>query len=274
MRWITSRLPPGVHRLFSLPWSRDRLLGDVDDEVRFHLEMRIAELRARGMDSTQANREALRRFGDVGELRTNLTQAGVRRRRRLRARECLSDGAQRVRFAIRQLRRTPGFTIAATVTMAFAIGATGSIFGLVDGVLLKSFPYRDPDPVLTIWSASKARGVNQFAVSPADFLDYRAQNSTFTALAAAVYQRMTVTGAQEPERVAGLVVTPSYAVTLGITPALGRFLAPDSAGPAEALIGYAYWQRRFGGAPSVLGQALVADGRSYTIVGVMPAGLP
>ena len=111
-------------------------------------------------------------------------------------------------------------------------------------------------------------------MTPADFLDWRAQNVGFVALAAAQFDVVTVTGTQEPERVVRGTVTPSYFPVLGMTPVLGRSLAPDSAGPAEVVISYGYWQRRFGAAVSVLGKTLVFDAHPFTIIGVAPAGWP
>jgi len=186
-------------------------------------------------------------------------------------------------YALRRLLGSPMFTIAATLTLAIAIGATASVFGVVDGVLLKAFPYRDPDRVLTIWESSPERHQPQSRMSSANYLDFREQNTAFTTLAASTPEmQYTVTGAHEAERVSGLPVTVNYFAVLGITPVLGRPLALDSSGPPEVLISYGYWQRRFGGAASVLGQTLTLDNPSlgptprhtYTIVGVMPPGLP
>jgi predicted permease len=177
-------------------------------------------------------------------------------------------------YALRRLRGSPGFTIAATLTLAIAIGATASVFGLVNGILLKPFPYRDMDRILSVLSSNQVLNMSRFAVSPADFIDWRAQNTAFSDLAAIEGGDATVTGTGEPERLSGRVVTPSYFPVLGVTLALGRGLTPDSAGPAEVVIGYGYWQRRFGGSSSVLGKTLTLDDKPYTIVGVMPAGLP
>jgi putative ABC transport system permease protein len=179
-----------------------------------------------------------------------------------------------IQYALRRLKGSPGFTIAATLTMAIAIGATASVFSVVDGVLLKAFPLRSPDRVLVIFESNPEMRLPRFSVSPADYLDYRAQNTVFSALAAFHQTEFTVTGQHEPERVPGITATPSVFAVWGITPVLGRVLAEDSAGPAEVVVGYKYWQRHFGGASSVLGQSLTIDDQPYTIVGVMPPGMP
>ena len=177
-------------------------------------------------------------------------------------------------YAIRRLRGSPMFTIAAAATLALAIGATASVFGLVEGVLLKAFPYRDPARVLTIWTSNAAMHLPKVLVAPADFVEYRAQHRAFADLAASWPDWGTVTGQQEPERVAITAVTPNYFSVLGITPALGRGLATDSSGPREALVSYDYWRTKFGGTRSVIGRKIVVDDSTYTIVGVMPPGLP
>src|SRR5215469_15486895 len=121
-----------------------------------------------------------------------------------------------IRYALRRLSRSPMFAIAATLTMAIAIGATASVFGLVDGVLLKAFPYREPDRVLTVWEDSPQRLLLHMPVSPATYLDWRAQSHSFSALAAIENRTFTVTGKNQPERVIGVRVTPSYFTALGI----------------------------------------------------------
>lgn len=177
-------------------------------------------------------------------------------------------------YALRRLRASPAFTIAATLTLAMAIGATASVFGLVDGVLLKAFPLRDPNRVLIIFESNPVLHLPRFGMAPLNYLDFRTQNTSFSALTAWESGQSTVTGSSEPERVDARAVTPSYFAVFGIAPALGRGLSSDSAGPAEVVIGYGYWQRHFGGTQSVLRQTLVVDNAPLTIVGVMPDGLP
>jgi hypothetical protein len=113
-----------------------------------------------------------------------------------------------LRYALRRLRGSPGFTIAAMLTLAVAIGATASVFSVVDGVLFKAFPFRDPDRVMLIRGSNPSLHLPQYGVTPADYLDWRQQNSGST-LAAAQFDLITVTGTQEPERVTRAIVTPS-----------------------------------------------------------------
>jgi putative ABC transport system permease protein len=178
-----------------------------------------------------------------------------------------------LRYALRRLGRTPGFAVAVVLTLAIAIGSTSAVFGVVDGVLLKAFPYRDADRVLTLWESSPERQLPQFAVAPANFFDWQSQNKTFVSLACIRYIEGTVTGEGEPEHIIGFAATPSYFPTVGITPVLGRPLSSDSSGPPEVVLGYDYWARRFGQSPTVVGQTLRIDGHPYTIVGVAPSGV-
>ena len=280
------KLPPRVRRLFRLPWSRERSGTDVSDEVRFHLEMRVADLRSRGMTADQAEAEALRRFGDPQELEASAVRARSRTARRRGLEELIGGSARDVLLAVRRLWGSPVFAIAATATLAIAIGATASVFALVDGVLLRGFPYRTPDQILTIWESNPEHHLPQSTVATGTYLDWAAQSTAFSKVAAATLDLMqfTVTGAHDAERVHAQAVTPSYFDVLGITPVIGRTLTPDSSTPpTEVMLSYGYWQRRFGGTPSVVGQMLTLDNpndqsppphnHSYRIVGVMPSGV-
>jgi putative ABC transport system permease protein len=178
-----------------------------------------------------------------------------------------------VQYALRRLRRTPTFTIAATLTLAIAIGATTTVFGLVDGVLLARFPFPEPDHVLHVLENNPTSQLPVLPVSAADYLDWRAQSTAFSAIAALDFGAVTVTGNQEPERLVRDAVTPNY-FTVFATPMLGRALSADSGGQPEAVISHRYWQRHFGGAPSALGKTLIANDTSYVIVGVLPASMP
>jgi putative ABC transport system permease protein len=226
------------------------------------------------MSPADAEIEALRRFGDVHGLRAASVHAGSRRLWRVRVAEWGGECRRDVAFAVRRLRTSPMFTIGATLTLAIAIGATASVFGVVNGVLLKAFPYRDPERVLTIWESHPDPEQRKMRFSPLDYLDFRAQSHSFVAMGAGGFGQATVTGTGDPERVGSAAVTPSYFSALGLTPVLGRTFTPDSTGPDEVVIGYGFWQRHFGGAPTAIGQTLTIGGDPYVIVGVMPPGLP
>ena len=271
-----SRIRPGVLRLFRLAVRSDRRASaDADAELDAYIDSRIEHLVIRGTAPDDARARVLASLGaPVHEVRSRLRSSAIHREARMRKREWLEGLIRDVRYAGRSLRRTPGFTIAATATLALTIGATASVFGVVDAVLLKPFPFREADRVVMIMESNPGLHLPKFAVPPRTFVDWHTQARSFGTLAAARGGFTTVTGLQEPERVVMLSVTPSYFPTLGIMPVLGRALSADSSGPAEVVISYPYWQTRFGGAPSVLGKVLTVDDHPYSIVGVVPNGWP
>src|ERR1700722_1630902 len=267
------KLPSGIRRLFRLPPSEERRRREVDEEVRFHLEMRVAALRARGMSDADAEAEARRMFGDVEDLRAHSARSG--QSWRVRAAEWMGEWWRIIAFAGRRLRSSPAFTIGVTLTLAIAIGGTASVFAVVNGVLLKAFPYRQPDRVLTVWESHPDPDQRKMRLSPLDFVDFRAQTHSFSAFAGeASGGQATVTGQGEPERVFAAAISQNYLSALGLTLAAGRSFAADTTGPDEVLISYGFWQRHYGGARSAVGQKLTVDGSPFVIVGIMPAGIP
>jgi predicted permease len=174
-----------------------------------------------------------------------------------------------VRYAGRVLRKNPGFTAAAVVVLALGIGANTAIFSVVYSVLLKPLAYREPDRLVV------ALHDGQYPVSPADFLDYRAQTSAFSALGAAqAWGGIIAEGGERAERVPGLQVTPDLMGTLGVEPLLGRLFAAAEENPATdtrvLLLSHTLWQRRFHGDPQIVGRPVRVGDRVYTVIGVMP----
>ena len=147
-------IPAGIRRAFRVPLSTDRLARELDDEVRFHLEMRAAALARDGMPADDAMQEALRRFGDPDDLRDYCLSIEVPQMQRTRLRERAQTLAQDLRFAIRQARRAPGFTAIAALTLALGIGATTAIFSVVAGILLKPLPFPEPQRIVQLWEVS------------------------------------------------------------------------------------------------------------------------
>lgn len=176
-----------------------------------------------------------------------------------------------LRYGLRMLRTHPGFTAVAVLTLALGIGANTAIFSVVNAVVLRPLPFREPDRIVRMWGTF-SQG-NNASTSPPDFLDFRSQNSTFEEFAAMRGGSFNLTGQSEPERVIGADVTTNFFAALGVTPLLGRTFTPDEeqAGNARvAIISQGLWQRRFGGDPTIVGETLLLDGNSHTIVGVAP----
>ena len=176
---------------------------------------------------------------------------------------------QDLRYGLRGLAKNPGFTLVAVLTLALGIGANSAIFSVVNAVLLRPLPYREPERIVTA-----LRG-GWFPIAPANFLDWRAQQSAFEQIGAAQAWGPTLTGRERPEQVGALQVTSDLFSVLGVSPALGRTFLPgeDQPGAGKVVVlSHHLWQRRFGGDPALVGQTITLNGDGYTVVGVMPAG--
>jgi len=178
-----------------------------------------------------------------------------------------------VSYAIRQLARAPGFTVVAVLTLALGIGANAAIFGVVDEILLKPPPYRDPDRIVTLWQNDRTQSATRDDVSPANFFDWRERSETFEALAAVEPYSMDYLGPEGPDRFPMWLVTEGFHRVFGVGALLGRtFTAEDHtpSTPQVAMLSFRLWQTRFGADPAIVGRVLTLDGRPLTVVGVMP----
>jgi putative ABC transport system permease protein len=178
-----------------------------------------------------------------------------------------------LRYALRILLKNPGFTVVATLALALGIGANTAIFSIVNAVLLRPLPLREPEQLVAIFGAFRG-GAQLASVSPADFKDYRDQNQVFEQLAAAqsVSVPVSLTGSGEPERLTGARVTANYFEALGIRPGLGRgFVSSDEqeGEHQKVVLSHGLWLRRFGGDSNAVGKKIILDGKPYTVVGVM-----
>jgi predicted permease len=179
------------------------------------------------------------------------------------------------RFALvsRRLRRAPGFTFIAVLTLALGIGANTAIFTVVRGVLLKPLPFRDPDRLVSVAHVAPGLGIRNLEQSPATYLTYREEGRTFEEFGMWDTPRVSVTGSGDPERVDALGVTDGTLRALGVEPVAGRlFTAEDDSprAPERVLLTYPYWQRKFGGDPTIIGRQVTVDGTPREIIGVLP----
>src|SRR5262245_30291840 len=178
---------------------------------------------------------------------------------------------QDLRYGMRMLGKSPAFTFVAALTLALGIGANSAIFSIVNAVLLRSLPYRDPERLVMV-SYIRAREGASFA-RPADFLDWRDQAKVFEQIGAYRFDTADLTGSGEPERLDAARVSADLFVTLGVAPALGRAFTPEEdtdGGPLAVILSDALWRRRFGGNPQVIGRSITLGGQSRTVVGIMP----
>lgn len=249
---------------------------EIDEELRLHLEMRTAENIAAGMSPEAAARDARRRFGSVQSIREEC--------REVRGASLGETTLQDIRFGLRMLRKNPGFTAAAVLTLALGIGATTTIFTVIDGVLLNPLPYPGSDRMVHVWERNLQTGMDSANTSPPNFADWRKESQSFEAMAyygefaGNLSQTFILTGDGTPERLRGRFVSSEFFQVFGIQPILGRvFLAQEDqpGGDRIVILSHHFWQRRFGGDSNVIGQSIVLDnfGRhACQIVGVMPAG--
>ena len=180
-----------------------------------------------------------------------------------------------VRYAARRLTRTPVFTLATLLMLALGIGANTAIFSVVNTVLLKPLPYPEPDRLVGLWQTAPGVNIDSLNASIADYITYREESKTLADVAIWDGNAYTVTGIAEPERVDAIMATHRLLPMLGVQPILGRAFTErdDQEGsPQVVMLGYGYWQRRFGGDPAAVGRRLTLDGTPLEIIGVLPQG--
>jgi putative ABC transport system permease protein len=261
-------------------WRRFRgLLGpeartDVDAELSFHVEMRVRELVERGESPERARELALRRFGNYEDSREACVVISERRERTMARTEYVSELGQDIAYALRMLRRTPGFTVIALITLALGIGANSAIFSVVHGVLLQSLPFQNPGRLYEV-RMLYPDGTFYTGVSAPDFASVREENRVFEQVEAYSPGIFTLLGAGEPREVRGVNVSDGLFRMLGLDVAIGRGLLREEHQPGRGgvtVLDHGFWQRTFGGDHSVLGRTVTVGGQPYTIVGVLAPG--
>jgi predicted permease len=242
---------------------RDR---ELDAELRTYAELRADERVAAGTAPGVARRETLMEMGGMEQLKEEV--------REVRSGRWLEQFAQDLRFVLRMLRRAPGFTAVAVLTLALGIGANTAIFSVVYGVLLQPLAYPEADRIGNVWVYFSPQNNPHGHLCVADFLDWRAQNHAFED--PSVYQNnlFDITGIGTPEQVFGASVTSGFFPTMRVPPLIGRTFAPGEDSPATGtltVLSETLWRRRFGGSSDALGKVITVNGQKATIIGVMPA---
>ncbi|MGA3166413.1 MAG: ABC transporter permease [Terriglobia bacterium] len=255
-------------RLRSL-FRKTRVEKELTDELRFHLEKLIEGKVAHGVTPEDARYAALRELGGMEQIKEEC--------RDMRRVNYLENFLQDVRYGLRQLRRNAGFTVVAVLTLGLGIGANTAIFSVVDAVLLRPLPYRQPDHLVKIWGNFAGIGLpnNQNSISAPEFKDLESLNKSFTGVAAISGASANLGVGGTPQRVQAAVVSPSLFAILGAKAAFGRTFLPEEGEAGHenvVLLSYGLWRRGFGGEPGVVGSRLKINGASYAVVGVMPAG--
>lgn len=179
-----------------------------------------------------------------------------------------------LRYGLRMLVKNPGFTAVAIIALALGIGANTAIFSVVDTVLLRPLPFKDPERLMMVFEDSSKHGFPRDTPTAANYIDWRDQNQVFESMAAIDGESFNLTGVGDPERLVGYRVSASLFPMLGASPQLGRLFIPEEDQPGAnrvVIISHRLWQRRFGGDPNIVGKALTLNGGSVTLVGIMPA---
>jgi len=245
---------------------RSRAEREMDDEMRFHLEMEARRLvTERGLSEEEARWAAARAFGGVERHKEAVRDE--------RGTSWLEELVQDARFGFRTLRRRPGFTTVASLTLALGIGASTALFGVVKAVLLTPLPYGNPQGIAVLWSAWK--GFDQTWLSYDEYEGWKSDIPAFANVGLFSDGAVNLTENGESERLRAGFIDRNVLPVLGVEPVLGRgFTAEEDVpnGPDVIILGHDVWQRRFGADPSVIGRAIQVNGRATVVVGVMPAG--
>ncbi len=245
---------------------RQRVENELDEELRYHVSREVERLRAGGLSPDEAQRAARLSFGNLDVLKEESRDA---RGTRL-VEELVSDTG----YALRLLRRNPGFAAVAILTLAMGIGLTTAIVSVVSAVLVRPLPYPESDRLVMVLASQRTEGPFTFeTVTPGDFLEWRAQNGTFAHISGFTGSSFVLTGAGEPQRINGASVTSEFFSTLGVAPLLGRTFTPDDTveGRSQVVVlSGGLWRNRFAADPGVIGRRVTLDGAPYTVIGIMP----
>jgi putative ABC transport system permease protein len=250
-----------IRRITNL-FRRSSLNAEITAEVQSHIDLRIEDNMARGMTPEEARREALVRFGNAASTRERVMGAD--------AALGLDSAWADVRYALRKLTKSPGFTVTAVFTLAVGIGVNTAIFSSMDAVVLRPLAVPAMDRVVTVAEQNNA---GYHPVTMADYQDWVRDSHAFEELSVRREIPMNLTGAGDAAQIQAAVTSPSFFSALRVDPVLGRLYAESETEPgrdAVAVLNYGMWQRRFGGDASVLGRRIELDQRVYTIVGVLP----
>jgi putative ABC transport system permease protein len=245
---------------------RDRFDRELEEEIRFHLEMKAEEYVAAGMEPREARRAARRQFGNATRLREMSRETwGF---------DMLETLLQDIRYGARVLAKHKGYTAVAVLTLALGIGANTAIFSVVNAVLLRPLPFAEPEQLVRVFGTSARRSNFTRPHSYLNFSDLRAQNRTFEGMAAYTGSSSALSGSEAPEQITGVVASGDIFRVLRTKPLMGRLLTPEDekpGGSSVVVISQGLWQRRFGGDPQIVGRLIRLDGREREVVGVTPA---
>jgi putative ABC transport system permease protein len=239
---------------------------ELDDELRSYIDQLAEDKIRAGMKPEEARRAARIELGGVEQVKENV--------REIRVGAWFDSFLQDLRYGARMLRKNPGFTAVAVLTLALGIGANTAMFSVINAVLLRPLPYTNPQQLLVLQELSPSVGVH--SPSYPDFLDWRKQSKTMPQMAALNNRSFNLSGVAQPENINGYAVSPNCLSLFGVRPILGRDFLPSEETPGTApvaLLSYALWQSHFGADPNISGKNLTLDGQTFAIVGVLPPNI-
>ena len=245
-------------------WRRKRMMEELDADIREHIETETQDNLERGMAPEDARHAAMRKFGNVTRVKEDTREVWTI----VWFEHLIED----IRFGLRMLRKNPGFTIVAVLTLALGIGANTALFSVVNAVLLRPLPFENSSRL--VWSWGNCSLCDQAAVSPSDFTDYRAQSHSFEHYGAMAGENslFNLAGGDKPIQIEGSMVTAGFFDALGIQPPYGRaFELSDekTTDPQVVVLSHHLWQNRFAGDPNVIGKSITLDDKTRTVVGVL-----
>ena len=252
-----------LYRLRAL-FRRDSMEAELDEELHAHLEHQVEKYVQSGMSRAEAQRRARIDFGGLDQIKEECRDTwGVR---------IITELVQDLRFGLRQLRRNPGFTAIAIITLGLGIGANTAIFTVIDAVLLQPLPY--PDSGRVVWVNEFIPPSSHSTVLTPEYAAWGKMERIFDQLGAFdITRSITLTGGARPERIMAGHVTPSFFLVLGVKPSIGRTFLSEEGQPGHdrvAVVSHDLWRDYFNADPNVLGKSVILDGASYTVIGVMP----
>jgi putative ABC transport system permease protein len=239
---------------------------ELDDEIRFHLQMQIEDNLKAGMTPEEARYAARRSFGAIEPMKETY--------RERRAFTVIETMAQDMRYAMRTLRRSPGFTATCVATLALAIGANTAMFSVLNAVLFRPLPYRFPEQLAMLWTENPSRNFREGRSAYWNVELWRRQSKRFADMAVFDPVSITLTSADRAEKISVVRTSPGFFRLLDVQPLLGRVFSDEQAEARQrlALISYGFWQARFGGSQDALGATIELDGVPSQIIGILPAG--
>jgi putative ABC transport system permease protein len=263
-------LIPRLTSLWRNLFHKDRVEQESTEEIQAYLDMLTEAKIRQGLTPREARRNALIELGGVEQVQERV--------REIRMGQFIETAWRDVRLGVRSLVHSPIFTVVTVLSLALGIGANTAIFSVVNGLLLRPLPYPEAEQIVDVWHTPPQQafpGLDRFSVSPANYIDWKAQSSTFEQMAVYTYTGLSLSTSNDPLPLIGAAVSSDFFSVLRTNPMQGRGFTPDEervGSDQVVVISHGLWQRAFGANPNIMGQTLTLNSRGFTVVGIMPAG--